>query len=185
MKVFFDTEFTGLHQNTTLISLGAVTEEGDSFYAEFTDYDESQVDGWIQENVIRGLYLPTEEAPKSWHKTPDIFCAVGPTAFIRGVFSEWMFKSSNGPDCPEIEMWSDCLSYDWVLFCQLWGHAFHVPKRIYYIPFDICTLFKAKGVDPDISREEFAGMDANGQKHNALWDAQVIRACYQKLTGDA
>ena len=28
MKIFFDAGFTGLHQNTTLISLGLVTETG-------------------------------------------------------------------------------------------------------------------------------------------------------------
>lgn len=43
MKVFFDTEFTGLHQKTTLISIACITEDGKEFYAEFTDYDEAQV----------------------------------------------------------------------------------------------------------------------------------------------
>jgi hypothetical protein len=52
MKIFFDTEFTGLHKNTTLISIGLVAETGESFYAEFTDYDKSQVNDWIKENVI-------------------------------------------------------------------------------------------------------------------------------------
>ena len=28
MKIFFDTEFTGLHKNTTLISIGLVDENG-------------------------------------------------------------------------------------------------------------------------------------------------------------
>ena len=36
-KIFFDTEFTGLHQNTTLISIGLVSECGKSFYAELVD----------------------------------------------------------------------------------------------------------------------------------------------------
>lgn len=57
MKVFLDTEFTGLHQNTTLISLGMVTEHNESFYAEFTDYDKIQVDEWVQEHVIDNLKL--------------------------------------------------------------------------------------------------------------------------------
>ena len=55
MKLFFDTEFTGLHQKTTLISLGIISEDNKTFYAEFTDYDESQVDTWLQENVINKL----------------------------------------------------------------------------------------------------------------------------------
>ena len=36
MKVWFDTEFTGLHKNTTLISIGLVNEYNETFYAEFT-----------------------------------------------------------------------------------------------------------------------------------------------------
>lgn len=44
MKVFFDTEFTGLHQKTTLISIGLISEDGKTFYAELTDYDQTQVD---------------------------------------------------------------------------------------------------------------------------------------------
>ncbi len=33
MNIFFDTEFTGLHRNTTLISIGLITETGEGFYA--------------------------------------------------------------------------------------------------------------------------------------------------------
>ena len=81
----------------------------------------------------------------------------------------------------EVEMWSDCLAYDWVLFCDIFGGAFSIPKNIYYIPFDICTLFKVKGIDPDVSRESFANMTDDSRKHNALWDAEVIAECYSKL----
>jgi hypothetical protein len=86
-----------------------------------------------------------------------------------------------------VEMWSDCLAYDWVLFNDIFGTAFDIPKNVYYIPFDICTLFKIKGIDPDINREDFAKdilmkeCFKVGQKHNALWDATVIKACYEKL----
>ena len=81
----------------------------------------------------------------------------------------------------EIEMWSDCLAYDWVLFCQLFEGALSAPSYIYYIPFDISTLFKIKKIDPDISREGFIGKSNTNEKHNSLWDAKVIRKCYQKL----
>ena len=88
-------------------------------------------------------------------------------------------------DLGPVEIWSDCLAYDWALFNQLWGHAFNIPKNVYYIPFDICTVFKLKGIDPDINREEFAEIleAPAGRKHNALYDAQVIRMCYEKLMG--
>ena len=54
IKVFLDTEFTGLHKNTTLISLGITSEFGDSLYVEFTDYNRDSIenDKWIQYKVI-------------------------------------------------------------------------------------------------------------------------------------
>lgn len=33
IKIFLDTEFTGLTQNTSLISIGLVAETGEEFYA--------------------------------------------------------------------------------------------------------------------------------------------------------
>jgi len=174
-KVFFDTEFTGLHQNTTLVSIGLVAETGETFYAEFTDFDKSQVNDWLQENVIDRLYLEDGKYtgnPKEW-------TIKACTEFVKAALTEWFAKFD------KVEIWSDCLSYDWVLFCQIFGHAFNIPSNVYYIPFDICTLFKAQGVDPDISREKYAYgeylSEMKDQKHNALWDAKVIRDCYLKL----
>ena len=37
MLIFFDTEFTDLHWQAKLISIGLVTEDGRTFYAELTD----------------------------------------------------------------------------------------------------------------------------------------------------
>ena len=160
MKIFFDTEFTGLHQGTTLISIGIITEDGRELYYELNDYDKTQIDGWLKNNVIANLRntnpINTEQLRKA----------------IEGFIEPY----------DTVEIWSDCLSYDWVLFNQIWGHAFNIPKAIYYIPFDLCTLFKVKGIDPDVSREEYAGMTRGSQKHNALWDAKVIRECYLKAT---
>ena len=61
MKLFFDTEFTGLHKKTTLISLGIVSEDNKTFYAEFTDYNKDQVNDWLQINVIDNLYLRSDK----------------------------------------------------------------------------------------------------------------------------
>lgn len=172
MKIFFDTEFTGLHQHTTLISIGCVAEDGRTFYAEFTDYDQCQVDDWVQKNVINNLIVHPER--KHYYKvtdTDEIYksCSNG----VANRLFKWLQQFE------KVEMWSDCLAYDWVLFCRLFGSALNIPRNVYYIPFDICTLMKIKGVDPDVNREEFAGIE--GTKHNALHDALVIKACYEKL----
>ena len=56
--VYFNLQFTGLRLNTSIISLALVDCDGNSFYAEFTDYDETQVDEWITENVLKNLTHP-------------------------------------------------------------------------------------------------------------------------------
>ena len=71
-----DMEFTGLHQHTTLISIGLESDCGKSFYAEFTDYDESQVDEWIQENVIENLFYRMER-PNFEHIYGPLTCVKG------------------------------------------------------------------------------------------------------------
>jgi hypothetical protein len=184
MKVFFDTEFTGLHQETTLISIGCVVENGSTFYAELTDYDRVQCDEWILDNVISNLRSSSclgngghilSRGERGEIKEAEY---IGNSKYIAARLAEWLQSFGE-----QVEMWSDCLSYDWVLFNQLWGHAFNIPKCVYYIPFDICTVMKIKGVDPDVNREAYSGMTEGGTKHNAMWDARVIKACYEKLMG--
>lgn len=177
MKVFFSCEFTGLHQNTTLVSIGLVSENGDTFYAEFTDYDKSQVDNWIQSNIIdKLLFIEIQQLNGGRGGcTPEGF--VGETSYIREELFNWLLHIAK---TEKIEMWSDCLAYDWVVFNELFGGALHIPKCVYYIPFDLCTLLKIKRVDPDIDREEFAGMPKEAKKRNALWIAKIIKACYEK-----
>lgn len=185
-KLFLDTEFTGLHKDTTLVSIGIVSEDGRTFYAELNDYDNFQVDNWIKENVINNLtlsdldgaeYFDQENRSPSGDRYLNFSLNTnGDTEKVKTDLFYWLsqFKS--------VEVWSDCLAYDWVLFNHIFGHAFDIPKNVYYIPFDICTLFKMKNIDPDISREYFCGMKNNNEKHNALWDAKVIKCCYEKLT---
>lgn len=160
-KIFFDMEFTGLHKNTTIISIGLISECEKPYYLEFNDYDKTQVTKWIQDNVITNLAYD-ENKKTSMEQA-------------KGILEAYFLQFD------KVEMWSDCLSYDWVLFNHIFGDAFSIPKNVYYIPFDICTLFKIKGIDPDISREKFSGLTDNTKKHNALWDAKVIKKCYEKL----
>ena len=182
-KCFFDAEFTGLHKKTTLVSIGLIAETGEKFYAELTDYDKTQVDDWIRENVIDKLQYGDAEKRKQ-STVPFLtegpnYTGFGTTEIVKEYLSAWLKQFS------AVEIWSDCLSYDWILFCDIFGHAFNIPKNVYYIPFDICTLFKSNGIDPDISREKYAFGEVYtemlAKKHNALWDAEVIMECYKKL----
>lgn len=176
-KIFFDAEFTGLHQNTTLISIGFIAESGQSFYAELYDYDQSQINDWLKQNVISKLMLPVGDSfwelpfRDPYAQLPNnymvnIRCSM---LELKDKLTEWISQFE------QVEMWSDCLSYDWVLFCQIFGHAFNIPKNICYIPFDICTLFKIKGIDPDTSRGDFVLNELNTYHHSIMSRLPFLR----------
>jgi len=177
MKIFLDTEFTGLRQHTSLISLGLVTSDNTVFYAEFTDYDKVLIDEWLQNNVIAYLNINTIGKETYKFNSPYFNTIIkGNTAQIKEALLEWLNQFD------KVQIWSDCLSYDWVLFNELFGGARKIPSNISYIPMDICTLFELKGINPDIDRKKFSGL--NYVNHNALNDAKIIKRCYEKLMED-
>ncbi|MGF2618480.1 hypothetical protein FZC84_21175 [Rossellomorea vietnamensis] len=187
MNIYLDTEFTGLHKETTLISIGLVAEDGRTFYAEHVGYKQNQIDDWLQENVLDNL-LMSDKGHHFNNMNMDSVRMKDSLNQICLMLELWLRQFES------VEIWSDCLAYDWVLFNDIFGHAFNIPNNVYYIPFDICTLFKAKGIDPDINREEFAdgyistrefGINPDViKKHNALWDSYVIKACFDRLKGE-
>lgn len=180
-RLFLDTEFTGLQQHTTLISLAFCAESGAEFYAEFTDFDRSRTDDWIRDQVLGRTRWVGAEGGATWqgvrHDRNLTECC-GNTGDVRTHLRNWLQQF--GP----VEVWADCLAWDWVLFCELFGGALRVPENIFYIPQELSTLFLLQGRNPDCDREAFAGMAEQPPqqgKHNALYDARVARLCYLKL----
>lgn len=201
MKIFFDTEFTGLTKNTTLISIGLVTEningKDDSFYAEFTDYDRTMVDDWINKNVIQNLVtyksyyvssvnnnkIPIHENDKEFfNKKYKVH--LGNKNEISKLLKKWLSKFDS------VELVSDCCHYDMVLFIDLFGSAFDLPSNVcptcYDINQDISRHFNISNTKAfDVSREQI--LDDNdinlnmSMKHNSLYDAFVIRELYYLL----
>lgn len=179
MKIFFDSEFTGLIQGTTLVSWGAISEDGDTFYATLNDYDHTLVDDFLRANVLPHLRLVEDDesfgtiVKYSKGLRHDRSYSINRSQ-LRIEVEDWL-SHFNQP----IEMWGDCCAYDWVLFCDLWGCALDVPKWISYMPRDLVTLLNVMGYDPDVSRQEFSGI--KGILHNALADAVMIRECYKRV----
>lgn len=179
--IFMDCEFTGLHRNTTLISLALLAQSGEEFYAEFTDYDKSQLDDWLNENVIARLFLDGTEVGKG---KPGRMHIKGDTCSIKSALESWLGQFGPKKSCAQI--WGDCLPWDWVLFCELFGGAFGIPANIHFMPMDLATLFYVKTGNPDTGRVDFAGeriRDLGLALHNALYDVHLIKACYEKLMG--
>ena len=225
MKFFFDMEFTGLRQNTTPISIGIVSEDGKKFYAEFIDYDESQCDEWIKDNVIKNLCLPhmpwhTEcyernerleregyifsKMPYAPHRNAIIqydylkqddggnMEALGSIHWISSALKKWLYQFD------EIQFVSDVCHYDFVLLIDLLtngGTALDLPENIsavcHDLNMDIARHFHVSDLEAfDMSREQImfdvcnGGVFLDGDKHNSLYDAGVIKAIYEGIGYD-
>jgi hypothetical protein len=181
MNIFFDTEFTGLHQETTLISIGLVAETGAQFYAEFSDYESHNLEDWICINVVDNLV--SRQHNSSYF--PDYY--YGSATAIREMLTNWL-KQFDEP----IQFVSDVCHYDFMLLINLiCGHARYLPKNISPTCHDINQdLARYYGISDqeafDRNREEIAsfwcGYDVSGIKHNALHDAQIISLLYKNFS---
>lgn len=180
MKVYFDTEFTGLHEGTTLISIGLVDEKGRTFYAEFIDYDKSQCDDWINENVISHLKFSGEPYGQNNGYDTEV-CQTKEK--VKEHLASWLSRYD------EVQLVSDVCHYDMVLFIDLFGTAFDIPSNVnascHDINQDIADYLQISEREAfDISREKLimmAGARIKGDKHNSLYDAQVIKEIYEHL----
>ena len=187
MNIYFDTEFTGLHKSTTLISIGLIDENGRTFYAELTDYDKSQVDYWIMENVIE--HLISSKSKNKFVYGASVFgektIVIGDKFKVKEELEHWLSVYD------EVQLISDVCHYDMVLFIDIFGDAFSIPKNVsavcYDINQDIAKYFGCSNKEAfDISREEIVAKEEikiNGEKHNSLYDAMVIKEIYHIING--
>lgn len=56
--IFFDCEFTDLSSSASLISAGLITQSGDPFYVELSDYTEDRCNDFVKATVLPLLSLP-------------------------------------------------------------------------------------------------------------------------------
>ncbi len=175
MLLFYDSEFTGLRAGSSLISIAFLAEDGRSFYAEFCDYNRSQVDDWIQQNVLAHCRWLSDSSQAPFSRIEgELTECFGDSDFVRQQLSEWLKPYH------QAQVLADCHAYDWVLLCELFGGALQMPQALFYMPLDLVTLFHLKGIDPDTDRLQYSGLDSLA-RHNALDDARIARACYHKL----
>lgn len=180
-RLFLDTEFTGLTQDTTLISIALVADTGETFYAEATDFDTSKISEWLQENVINQLFLNESIVSQNLSQ----FYFVGKRLEIAEALKKWLaqFESPYFNTEPFLQIWADVPHYDWVLFCELFGGAFGIPQNIHYMPMDVATMLYFKNINLDTERESLANVsDLKGlRKHNALYDTYLIKSIFENL----
>jgi len=201
MKLSFDTEFTGLHSGTTLISIGIVTERGDIFYGELTDYDAAQLNDWLNENVINNLLADTLSKRhtltaylKHYAKENNLIVGLahGDKKEVKRLLTKWLSRL----DADKIEWVSDVSHYDFMLLIDLlYDNALNIPdnhsKCCHDVNQDLGNFCIKANNDMeafDLSRETMVGEDyiklvsniiGTGNKHNALFDAFIIKRLYE------
>lgn len=212
MNIYFDTEFTGLHKNTSLISIGMVSDDGKSFYAECNDFDRRQVNDWIKENVIENLYFqnqnqfgPYGSRYRQYIEIDTIATNVYlcPSEKLKGYLTDWFSQWSE-----PVHLVSDVCHYDMVLLIDIFGSAFDLPKNVnaacHDINQDIAKVLRLSETEAfNHNRErllevfakklEDEGMNYKvlsdivpkplwNLKHNSLYDAYVIKLLYDYIT---
>ena len=189
MKIYFDTEFTGLKKDTTLVSIGLITEDDESFYAELTDFDKSYKDEWFVNNVLNNLLLDKEKNAKK--KTPEVFVYKTKEEYfiadkmVRGTKNEVSYELYRWlKDFVSIQLVSDVCHYDMVLFIDLFGGAFDMLPSITPACHDInqdiaefCKITEREAFEKN--REKLLlenGIQLpKGKKHNSMYDAKIIK----------
>ena len=196
INIYFDTEFTGLQQDTDLISIGMITEDGKQFYAEFTDYRDYLCDLWITENVIKKMNHPQKIIS-------DMMTTItGCQDEVREFLLDWLDRQRKNGD-EKIQFVSDVCHYDFVLLIDLLSDsgcasAINLPNYISPYCHDInqdmtkfintktsnighITDYDSFNIERENFLKEFNIIIPGDEtlKHNSLYDAKVIKSIYE------
>lgn len=184
-KFYLDTEFVEQPDTIKLISIGIVDEDGKEFYAEMLNIPiilkqvyghPDLVDPWIQKNVIDPLwqncivsavYPPTDKMTVFlesggqggyYHSRRDLGLAI--LDFVGDI---------------EPEFWAYFASYDWVVFCWIFGRMIDLPRGFPMYCNDIKQLHYSMGNHKNMLPRQ------PSDEHNALADARWNKLAHEAL----
>lgn len=155
-----------------LISIGIVAEDGREYYAVSKEYDFNKADNWVKQNVITPIYKAQSPEIKQNFSHKRFHKVVGKSlVIIKKELIEFI-----GKDRPDF--WGYYSSYDWVLFCSLFGRMVDLPGNFPMFCKDIHQLRLESGLS-DIWKS--ANAPEPQDEHNALIDARWNRDLYYKI----
>ena len=155
-RLFFDCEFTNLKDSASLISAGFVTQSGDPFYVELSDYDEEACNDFVKATVLPLLSLP----PMS---TADFLVSL--TAWLRHFGEELLFIADSEWDQK-------------ILVKTFAAHGQSLPANWH---FQNTPDNFTNGQQRCLFNDEMAAFflrHPDQKKHHALTDARAIRQAY-------
>jgi hypothetical protein len=153
MKWFFDTEFLEDGRTIELISIGMVSQAGNSWYWETPAAHElASSDPWLKANVLPHLRGGSYVMPRNE---------------IATVLSSIVLGQESKP-----EFWAYFADYDWVALCQLFGRMIDLPKGFPMYCRDLKQLMDERGVEKSDLPAQV------GAAHDARADARWVREAH-------
>jgi hypothetical protein len=154
MLIFFDTEFTSLHPEAKLISIGLIAENGQEFYAELSDtYKHSDASDFVVSDV-----LPLLEGGDALIPSYRLTVSIG----------NWI----EGFEQP-VTLATDNLSWDWIWIQRLFDEPGTWPQNMDKNPLLLNLNYLH---DADAFHAAVEQCYANGlRRHHALDDAKANR----------
>lgn len=171
---FIDTEFIedGQRRTIDLISIGIVSLDGREYYACNDDCDLSKANDWVKANVLP--CLPPKHIGVN-PGNPDV------SPSVRQDILRWKLKDAIAQDIIEFcnpekygkpMFWGEWSSYDWVVFCWLFGGMVDLPNGFPMRCRDVIQYAEDHlGVD---AKYLPPSLEIEGQ-HDALLGAQTVK----------
>lgn len=158
MRYYMDTEFAEDGKTIALISIGIVREDGVSLYLCSNEFDPAKCNAWVKQWVLPKL--PPRTDPR-WVSKHEIGRQI--IQFVGGD--------------PEPEFWAYFASYDWVVFCQIFGAMAELPSGFPMYCNDLKQLAVSLGLRDSVKTiiPQPAG------EHDALEDAHWNRRAHHIL----
>ena len=146
----FDTEFIEDGKTIDLISIGIVNvNTGEELYCVSSEFDPNKADDWVKKNVLDKISPNEKKYSKKEIKEKILkFCGKQP------------------------EFWAYYASYDWIVFCQIFGKMLDLPSN--YPKY--CLDIKQEIIRQGLTKDKLPKDPEN--EHNALidakWNVQVL-----------
>lgn len=177
MKIFYDCEFLerGRRFPIDLISIGAVREDDEEFYAISDDLSvvrRAMQNEWMMENVIPHLPLDLTGRRPLWDEDHPDFQYV---ASIKEIAQAWKIYVIGTPgfEFDSSELWAYYGAYDHVVMAQMYGKMINLPRGMPMYTMDIKQRWHNEG-RPSLPVQE-------GNAHRALDDARWNRVAYEHI----
>lgn len=161
MKYFIDCEFIEDGKTIDLVSIAIVAEDNRKLYRISKEFDASLACPFVVKNVFPFLV----DAKTGKAKNPEVWKT---KKEIKNDILEFIGNDK------DIEFWAYYGSYDWIVFCQLFGTMMDLPANF---PKWIHELKQLAEVHTNI----WPPLTDETQEHHPLYDAEWCKQYHDKI----